>query len=140
MPDATPDWVAHVIKRSLAHAGESGFGAVDLEVDLADDVMREVLVGHGFVMEEDGTDGSSVSVSVVEAWLAANARPGISPLPEDYRFFSRLDTMQHPHHMIPRNGPDVEARLRQTSLYRPDLDLLILDGRDTHCGVRVVLV
>jgi ribosomal protein S18 acetylase RimI-like enzyme len=39
--------------------------------------------------------------------------------------------MQHPHHMIPRNGPDVEARLRQTSLYRPDLDLLILDSRDS---------
>jgi RimJ/RimL family protein N-acetyltransferase len=29
-----------------------------------------------------------------------------------------------------RNHPDVEARLRQTSLYRPDLDLVVHDGRD----------
>jgi GNAT superfamily N-acetyltransferase len=32
--------------------------------------------------------------------------------------------------MIHRSGPDVETRLRQTSLYRPDLDLLVLDSRD----------
>jgi GNAT superfamily N-acetyltransferase len=131
MPDATPDRVAHVIERGLAHASESGFGAVDLEVDLADDVMREVLVGHGFAMEEDGKDGSSVSLSVVEAWLAADARPEISPLHEDYRLSSRLDTMPRLHHMTRRNGPDVETRLRQTSLYRPDLDLLVLDSRDS---------
>jgi GNAT superfamily N-acetyltransferase len=121
MPDATPDWVAHVIERGLAHASESGFGAVELEVDRADDVMREVLVGHGFAIKEDG---------VVETWLAADARPKISPLHEDYRLSSRLDTMLRPHHMIHRSGPDVETRLRQTSLYRPDLDLLVLDSRD----------
>lgn len=131
MPDAPRDWIARVIERGLAHASESGFGVVDLEVDLADDVMREVLVGHGFAMEEDGSDGASASVSVVEAWLAADARPGISPLHVDYRLSSRADTMHRPHHMIQRNGPDVETRLRQTSLYRPDLDLLVLDGRDT---------
>jgi predicted N-acetyltransferase YhbS len=32
--------------------------------------------------------------------------------------------------MILRNGPEVETRLRQTSLYRPDLDLVILDDRN----------
>jgi GNAT superfamily N-acetyltransferase len=130
MPDAPPDWIAHVIGRGLAHAIESGFEAVDLEVDRADGVMREVLVGNGF--EEDGRDGSSVSVSVVEAWLAADARPEISPLHERYRLSNRLDTMQRPHHMInrERNHADVEPRLRQTSLYRPDLDLVVHDSRD----------
>ena len=125
MPDATPDWVAHVIERGLAHASESGFGAVELEVDRADDVMREVLVGHGFAIKEGG---------VVETWLAADARPEISPLHEDYRLSSRLDTMLRPHHMIKRSGPDVEQRLLQTSLYRPDLDLLILDRDDNHAA------
>ena len=40
--------------------------------------------------------------------------------------------MQRPHHMInlKRNHPDVESRLRQTSLYRPDLDLVVHDRRD----------
>jgi hypothetical protein len=31
-PIVMPDWLAHVVKRGLAHAGESGFGAVELEV------------------------------------------------------------------------------------------------------------
>ncbi len=130
MPDATPDWVAHVIERGLAHASEAGLGEIDLEVDLADDVMREVLVGHGFAITGDGTDGASASVSVVEAWLDAQARPEVSSLHEGYRLASRFDTMQRPHHMIDRGGPDVETRLRQTSLYRPDLDLVADDRRD----------
>ena len=131
MPDATPDWVAHVIERGLAHASGSGFEAVDLEVDRADHALRDVLVGHGFGIEEDATDGSSASLSVVESWLAADARPEISPLHEGYRLSTRFDTMLRPHHMIDRGGPDVETRLRQTSLYRSDLDLLVLDSRDS---------
>jgi predicted N-acetyltransferase YhbS len=122
MPDATPDWVAHVMERGLAHAGESGFEAIVLEVDSADDVLRDVLVDHGFTIEGDG---------MAETWLAADARPEISPLHEDYRLSSRLDTTLRPHHMIPRSGPDVETRLRQTSLYRPDLDLVIHDSQDS---------
>jgi RimJ/RimL family protein N-acetyltransferase len=123
MPDATPDRVAHVIERGLAHAGESGIEAVGLEVDRTDVVLCEVLGSHGFAIEKDG---------LVESWLAVDGRPQISPLHEDYRLSSRLDTMQGPHHMAnsERNHPDTEARLRQTSLYRPDLDLVVLDSRD----------
>ena len=124
MPDATPDWVAHVVERGLGHAGASGIEAASLEVDRADDVLREVLVGHGFAIEEDG---------LVEAWLAASTRPRISPLHEGYRLSNRLDTMHRPHHMISpeRSHPDPEPRLRQTSLYRPDLDLVVHDSRDS---------
>ena len=123
MPDASPDGVAHVMERGLALARESGFDAVGLEVDGADDVLRDVLVGHGFAIEEDG---------LVEMWLAADARPSISPLPENYRLSSRGETATNPHHMIhaKRNHRDVEARLSQTSLYRPDLDLVVHDCRD----------
>ena len=130
MPDATPDWIAHVVERGLAHADECGFGEVDLEVDRADDVMRDVLVGHGFAIDADGTDRVSASVSVVEAWLAADARPEVSPLHEAYRMSSRVDTMPRPHHMISRGGPDIESRLGQTSLYRPEFDLLVLDRHE----------
>ena len=123
MPDSSPDWMAHVMERGLAHAGEQGFDAVGLEVDRSDGVLREVLVGHGFAIEKDG---------LVETWLAADARPEISPLPEGYRLSSRLDTMRRPHHMISpkRNHPHPEPRLRQTSLYRPDLDLVVHDRGD----------
>jgi GNAT superfamily N-acetyltransferase len=36
--------------------------------------------------------------------------------------------------MIERNGPDVEQHLLQTSLYRPDLDLVILDRDDNNAA------
>ena len=123
MPDTPPDWIAYVMERGLDHAGEAGFDPIGLEVDPTDAVLPEVLVDHGFAIEEDG---------VVETWLTADARPEISPLHEGYRLFSRLDTLQHPHHMISpkRNHADVEPRLRETSLYRPDLDLVVLDSRD----------
>jgi RimJ/RimL family protein N-acetyltransferase len=124
MPDATPDWRAHVMERGLAHADESGFGTVGLEVDRADEILPELLAGHGFEIGEGG---------VVETWLAADARPQISLLHGDYRLSSRLDTMQRPHHMISpkRNHLDLEERLRQTSLYRPDFDLVVHDSHDS---------
>ncbi len=125
MPDAAPDWVAHVVERGLAHSGAAGFGTVELEVDRADAVTRAVLAGHGFTIKEEG---------LVETWMAADARPEISARREDYRLCSRLDTMQRPHHLIKRSGPDVELRLRQTSLYRPDLDLVVLDRDDNYAA------
>lgn len=119
MPDADPEWVAHVVERGLAHVDECGIGAVELEVDNADDVMRQVLFGHGFTVKGDG---------LAECWLDAVARPAVSPLHEDYRLFSRRDTMHRPHHMSSPGRPDREDRLGQTSLYRSDLDLLVLDS------------
>lgn len=121
MPDVGLDWIGHVIERGLAHAGESGFEVVDFVIDRADDVMADVLAAHGFTKLED---------EMVDSWLAAEARPAISTLHQGYRLTSRLDTLSAPHHMTGRNGPDVEERLRQTSLYRTDLDMVVLDGDD----------
>jgi len=129
LPDVPSEWVAHVIERGLRHAADCGFDTVDLEVDVTDEVMRQILGSHGFVAAR-GPDESSASVPVVEAWLAATERPELSALTAGYRLCNRLDTAVRPHHMIERSGPDVEARLKQTSLYRPDFDLLILDDAD----------
>jgi GNAT superfamily N-acetyltransferase len=123
MHDSAPDWVAEVMERGIAHADTLGFDAVGLEVDRADNVLHDVLVGHGFAIE---------GVGLVETWLAVDARPESSPLHDGYRLSSRLDTKPRPHHM---NNPrrrhvDVEQRLRQTSLYRPDLDLVVHDSCD----------
>ncbi len=120
LPDAPPAWVAHVVDRGLAHLAATGLGdaALSVEVDEGDDVLLEVLRGHGFAVAGDG---------VVETWLAAADRPATSPLAAGYRLATRAETADRPHHMIHpgRNHPDVEARLRQTSLYRPDLDLVV---------------
>jgi GNAT superfamily N-acetyltransferase len=105
---------------------ELGFETVSLEVDRGDSVLRDVLLRSGFVGDGD---------AMVETWLAANARPAISTLHDGYRLSSRsessrLESSQLPHHMIKRTGPDVEARLQQTSLYRADLDLTVYDRND----------
>jgi RimJ/RimL family protein N-acetyltransferase len=123
MPDATPDQVAHVVSRGLAHTGDSGIERVELEVDPADDVLRHVLFDHGFAVKGRGA---------VEAWLSVRARPEISPIQEEYRLSTRSDSTRCPHHMTgsERNHPDTEERLRQTSLYRPDLDLVVHDQHD----------
>lgn len=124
MPDAAPDWRAHVMQRGLAHVSESGVESVSFEIDSADAVLRGVLVPRGFTVEKDG--------GLVESWLAADVRPAISPLAEGYRLCRRIDFVGRPHHMVnaQRNQPDPEPRLRQTSLYRPDLDLVVHDDRD----------
>jgi RimJ/RimL family protein N-acetyltransferase len=125
MPDSSPDWVAHVVKRGLAHVAEQGIETVELEVDRADEFMGNVLYSHGFTVKGDG---------IVECWLDVDARPEISALHEDYRLFARRDTMAHPHHMAGPRRPDVEERLLQTSLYRSDLDLVVLDRDDNVAG------
>lgn len=130
MPDLTPDRVAHVMERGLTHARTCGIDVVGLEVDRADGVLLEVLGAHGFRAPDD---------ELVEAWLTADARPAISPLEEGYRLSSRLEATRGPHHMTSakRNHPDPEPRLRQVSLYRPDLDLVIHDrhGRVAAYGL-----
>jgi predicted N-acetyltransferase YhbS len=124
MPNAAPDWVAHVMQRGLAHASASGIENVTLEVDTADAVLRSVLLAHGFAIEQDG--------GLVESWLATEARPPVSTLDDAYRLSSRLDAASRPHHMINarRDHTDPELRLRQTSLYRPELDLVVYDSHD----------
>ncbi len=122
MPDATAEWIEHVIERGLAHATDSGFENLEFVVDRRDKVMTDVLATHGYGAMED---------EAVDSWLAAAARPTISSLQSGYRLVTRLETIPAPHHMVPRSGSEVEIRLRQTTLYRADLDLVVLDADDS---------
>jgi RimJ/RimL family protein N-acetyltransferase len=125
MPEATPEWVAHVVERGLAHVAGLGIESVEVEADQVDDVLREVLFARGFAVKDDG---------LIECWLAADARREISPLDEDYRLFSRSETMHKPHHMVDPRRPTVEQRLLETSLYRSDLDLVVFDRDENVAG------
>jgi GNAT superfamily N-acetyltransferase len=81
-----------------------------------------VLVHHGFSRSGDG---------VVQCWLDASARPEVSPLPAGCRLLDRGETSHLAHHMAHEGRPDVDQRLRETPLYRPDLDLVVMcDGTD----------
>ncbi len=122
MPHVGVEQIAQVIERGLDHATASGIETIELEVDQSDDMMRSLLNGHGF---------ESQGEALVETWLASENQPEVSPLAEGYQLRTRTETASAIHHMVRRNGPDVEQRLLQTSLYRPDLDLVILDDTGT---------
>lgn len=121
LPDATPEWKTHVIERGLEHVAAAGVETVEFEVDRADTVLADLLVGRGFEITDDGT---------VECWLDAADRPAVSELSEGYRLARRSETSDLRHHMTDPRRLTVEQRLQETSLYRPDLDLVVLDGHD----------
>ncbi len=118
LPDASPALIAHVVQRGLAHAEANGLQPLQLEVDREDAALHSVLGAHGFSLAEE---------AMVESWLAAGDRPEVSDLAEGYRLMSRAEDSQVPHHMAARHYPEIEERLAQTPLYRPDLDLVIRD-------------
>lgn len=119
LPGESPDWLGHLVRSGLQHAEAAQLGPVDFVVDRADSSLLDTLAGHGF---------DRVEVETVQAWMAIADRPAVSRLQPHYRLTDRVATASAAHHLVARNGPEVEHRLRQTSLYRADLDLLILDS------------
>jgi len=85
-----------------------------VEMAVADEAVADA-ARAGFV--EAGEDGEIT-------WLDAADRPAPRPFPDGYALLPRPD-QDGPHPMIRRNGADVEPRLRQCSLYDPDLDLAV---------------
>jgi len=75
--------------------------------------------------------------AVVPCWLEAAGRPPVPGLADGYRLLSRAEDQDRPHPMIGRSGPDVEQRLRACSLYRPELDLVLVapDGQTAGYGL-----
>lgn len=59
------------------------------------------------------------------AWLAAERRPAVIPLPKGFSLVDRTQRLDAPHHMRHRNGAEVAERLGQCSLYDPTLDIAI---------------
>jgi GNAT superfamily N-acetyltransferase len=59
------------------------------------------------------------------AWMRPQDRPVGSAAPDGFRLVDRADGAGRPHPMRTRNGDDIEERLRQCSLYDPELDLAV---------------
>jgi GNAT superfamily N-acetyltransferase len=108
-------------QRAVEAIDALGIASVDVLVDNDDAELIGLLVGAGAVAgEEDGT-----------TWMAAEERPEVAPLPEGFVLVDRALKTTGPHPMRRRNGEQVEARLRQCSLYDPALDLAVetVDGQ-----------
>lgn len=59
-------------------------------------------------------------------WQRPTAPPPSRPLPAGMRFDDeRSRPADRPHHLTKRNGERVAERLRECSLYRPELDLCV---------------
>lgn len=90
---------------------------VEMLVDDKDEALRALLSDSGFHRESGD----------VTAWMSAAAAPEVSTLSDGYLLHTRASNGSAPYHYARRNGPEAEDRLRQTSLYRPDLDLFVVD-------------
>jgi RimJ/RimL family protein N-acetyltransferase len=102
----------------LAHA------SIEMEIDPAVTASAREAERAGFV-QHVGT--------MAENWLDAGERPAVRDLPDGYALVARPD-QQGPHPMIGRNGDAVEARLRDCSLYDPELDVAVVCDDGTVAG------
>lgn len=126
LPDSPPALLERAVERGLEVAAGAGFATVEFEVGQDDTTLRNVLTGRGFDIAETDV--------IAEAWLAADERPGVTALADGYRLVTRRDVRDRPHHMTERNPRFSEDRIRQTSLYRDDLDLVVLAPDDGTAG------
>ena len=91
-----------------------GLETVDVLVGDDDAELAGLLAAAGLVVGDE-VDGTT--------WMNAEQRPDVTPLPEGFVLVDRALETTKPHPMRHRNGEQVEARLRQCSLYDPALDL-----------------
>ncbi len=104
-----------VWKRAVATIDALGLETVEVLARDDDLELQELLAGSGFVPGEGG--GTT--------WMDARDRPPVVPLPDGFALVDRSGDGRGPHPMRGRNGDEVEARLRQCSLYDPALDLAV---------------
>lgn len=95
-----------------------GLGLEAVEVLARDDnaELTGLLTGSGFVAD-DKRGGIT--------WMDAQHRPEVAALAEGFVLVDRAHATTRPHPMRRRSGEEVEARLRQCSLYDPTLDLAV---------------
>lgn len=133
MPDASAEQAQQVLERALSHAQALGLGDLDIVVDREDARMHQLLASHGFARDPDGK--LDVELAMLDLCGRTPSQAGASApspaLPPGYRLCDRAETWPRPHHMISRSGPEIDERLRQTRLYRADLDLLVLDSDES---------
>ena len=107
--------------RALEQIGRHVTGTCEVPVRDDDPALEALVVGSGFVPG----DRSST------AQMSAENRPDVQALPAGFTLVDRSQRVDAPHPMRHRNGDGVADRLRECSLYDPELDLAVEadDGR-----------
>ncbi len=125
LPDASPHQRSAVWSRGLDLIDARQLPCVEVLARDDDTDTRLRLTTAGFVAtgERSGT-----------TWMQPGARPAVPALPDGFRLVDRAHAEDRPHPMRPRNGNDVEGRLRQCSLYDPELDVGIVAPNGDSAG------
>lgn len=118
---------------------------IDVIWDEAVSVMKQLPAVESLVDENDPRSAARLVEAGLSdtgerggsAWLEVHDLPPVSVLTAGYTLTNRAIHDAGDHHMAERIGADVEARLRQTSLYRDDLDLAVVapDGVVVAYGI-----
>ncbi len=90
---------------------------VEMAVREGDGALLDAVTSAGFV---------DAGERYATLWMSSDARAAVPRLPEGFVLRSREELQGAPHHMIPRNGEHVAERLAECTLYRPELDLVVL--------------
>jgi predicted N-acetyltransferase YhbS len=115
VPGATVVPVSTLWGRAVEEIDALGLEAVEVLVDDNDAELISVLARTG--LAAGGQSGTT--------WMDAEHRAAAAPLPDGFMLVDRALRTLGPHPMRHRNGEEVEARLRQCSLYDPELDLAV---------------
>jgi predicted N-acetyltransferase YhbS len=116
VPGVSPVPLSTVWGRAVEAIDALGLEAVEVLVRDDDFELLRPAGGAGFVA---GEERSGI------AWMHAEDRPEVAPPPEGFVLVDRARETTRPHPMRRRSGDEVEARLRQCSLYDPALDLAV---------------
>ena len=104
-----------VVARGLELVDALGLDEVETLVGDDDEELRSLLTDRGF--EAGDTSGT--------CWMEAGDRPDVAAVADGFTLVDRSQRARSPHPMSMRNGPAVEERLNQCSLYDPSLDLAV---------------
>lgn len=116
VPGRTSELAPAALERALALSAEHSVAELEILAADDDEVLIEMLADFDFT---PGPETAGI------AWMDAAALSDGAPLPDGYRITDRSASATGAHWLEARNGPAVEARLRQCSLYDPQLDLAV---------------
>jgi predicted N-acetyltransferase YhbS len=108
---------ADVWGETMEAVAEHWNGSLEMLVQEVDTSLVDLAIQSGFVLTDDlsGT-----------AWMDADHHPPVTHV-NGFEVIDRTVRTEPPHPMIGRNGASIEERLRQCTLYDPELDLTIVD-------------
>lgn len=115
VPEFYDDCFEGAFARGMSICRQRAVAQIEVLADEDDATMVRVLSDAGFVGEPAG------GVS----WMDADSLTDDARLPDGYELTDRSRSPTGVHWLAERNGPDVESRLRECSLYDPELDLAL---------------